>query len=454
MAASRPNIVYVFADQWRAQALGYAGNETVQTPNIDRLAATSLNLTHAVAGCSVCCPARATLLTGQYADTHGVFMNDVPLNPEAQTLGKLFKGAGYKTAYIGKWHVDGHGRSRYIPPQRQQGFDYWRVLECTHSYNESYYFADDSDERLTWEGYDAIAQTADAQRYLRQQTADQPFTLMLAWGPPHAPYETAPDTYRDRYSAADMPLRPNVPASAAEEARNWLAGYYAHCSALDDCVGAIWETLVETGLAENTIFVFTSDHGDMLGSHGWEKKQKPWDESIRVPFLIHYPRAWGLSGRELTVPIDTPDILPTLLGLCDLPIPASVQGINYAGYLLGEQPLSDVAGADGAALLACYQPFGQWPRAAGGREYRGLRTERYTYVRSLDAPWLLYDNRVDPYQMTNLIDHPEFEPLQQELEAQLQSKLDRIGDRFLHGLEYVRLWGYPLDETETVPFEW
>ena len=125
----RPNIVFVFGDQWRAQATGYAGNSTVRTPNLDRLAAESVNFAHAVAGCPVCSPYRASLLTGQYPLTHGVFVNDVYLQPNPQSLAHAFADNGYATAYIGKWHVDGHGRSSDIPPERRQGFEYWKVLE-------------------------------------------------------------------------------------------------------------------------------------------------------------------------------------------------------------------------------------------------------------------------------------------------------------------------------------
>ena len=133
----RPNIVFVFADQWRAQSTGFAGNSEVFTPTLDRLAEESVNFTTAVANMPVCSPYRASLLTGQYPLTHGLFMNDAKFNPQANTMGKIFKAAGYSTAYIGKWHLDGHGRSAYIPPERRHGFDYWKVLECTHNYNKS-----------------------------------------------------------------------------------------------------------------------------------------------------------------------------------------------------------------------------------------------------------------------------------------------------------------------------
>ena len=301
---------------------------------------------------------RASLLTGQRPLTHGVFLNDVPLNPEAMTIAKVLDTAGYDTAYIGKWHVNGDGRSVFIPRERRQGFDYWKVLECTHDYNHSAYYADGPD-KLHWEGYDAIAQTADAEKYLREPArAQKPFFLVLAWGPPHDPYFTAPEKYRASYDPAKLSLRPNVPAAEAPNARKVLAGYYAHCTALDDCVGELCHTLRETGLEENTLLVFTADHGDMLGSQGAYKKQRPYDEAIRVPLLLRWPKGLGAKGRQLDAPINSEDLMPTLLGLCGVPIPKTVEGLDYSGYMRGgKNP------GDGATVICCVSPFGEIGRA-------------------------------------------------------------------------------------------
>ena len=451
MSLNRPNIVYVFADQWRAQDTGYAGNSQVKTPHLDSLAAQSINFTHAVAGIPVCCPARACLLTGQHALTHGVFVNDVHLADDAVSMAKLFKAVGYDTAYVGKWHVDGRGRSNYIPPESRQGFDYWKALECTHDYNNSRYYAGDSEQPLKWDGYDAIEQTRDVQSYLRgrknEGQSDTPFLLLLSWGPPHAPYETAPEAYREMYDPDAIQLRPNVPPEMAEEARDWIAGYYAHCTALDDCLGSLLQTLEEEGLADDTIFVFTSDHGDMLGSQGEVKKQRPWEESIRVPFLLRWPQRFGREGRAVDALLDTPDILPTLLSLTDIPIPDMVEGQDFSATIEGGQ---DPSG--GAALIYCPHPFGQFLREDGGREYRGLRTLSHTYARDLNGPWLLYNNHNDPFQLNNLVNRAELQGLQADLDELLHKKLAERGDEFLPGESYIQKWNYPLDRTGTVPF--
>lgn len=446
--SQQPNVVFLFADQWRQQATGYSGDPNVHTPNLDKLAKESIIFTRAVSGCPVCSPYRASLLTGQRPLTHGVFVNDVPLQPKELTLGEAFANAGYSTGYIGKWHVDGHGRSSYIPPERHRGFEYWKVLECTHNYNKSPYYADDSDVKRYWEGYDAIAQTRDAESFLHDHRNKQPFALVVSWGPPHDPYHTAPEQFRNLYQPETIRLRENVPEDVREEASHDLAGYYAHCTALDFCVGRILQTLHQCDLLDNTLLVFTSDHGDMLGSQGERNKQRPWDESILVPFLMRLPTPFGRRPRTLSIPIDAPDIMPTLLSLCDIPIPETVEGLDYSKNILGETNTYDET-----ALITCPHPFGQWSAPMhGGREYRGIRTNRYTYVKDLRGPWLLYDNKKDPLQMMNLVHDPQYTKLCTKLDDALKQKLESTGDLFLPGSHYLREWGYTVDKTGTVPY--
>lgn len=445
-AAKRPNIVYVFADQWRAQATGYAGDPNAITPNLDALARQSIVFENAVSGCPVCTPYRASLLTGQYWLTHGMFLNDLCLPSQSITIAEVLRDAGYSTAYIGKWHLDGHGRSSFIPPERRQGFEFWRTQECTHDYSHSFYYAD-ADERLQWPGYDAIAQTHEAQGYIREHAQAGPFALFLSWGPPHNPYETAPEECRRRVAPERLTLRPNVPHDAGNRARTDLAGYYAHILALDGCLGELRRTLLETGIEQDTIFVFTSDHGDMLFSQGEERKQRPFDEAIRVPFLLRYPARLGAGARRVSAPINTPDIMPTLLGLCGVSIPGSVEGQDFSSQLLRSgQPGND------AALIMCVSPFGEWTREKGGREYRGLRTRRYTYARDVNGPWLLYDNASDPFQQKNLCQDRNHEELQQRLDRQLMEMLRQRHDEFLPGQAYIDRWGYMVDENGTVTY--
>ncbi len=442
----RPNLVFVFADQWRAEAAGYAGNKDVRTPNLDRLAAESINFENAVSCCPVCSPYRASLLTGQYPLTHGIFLNDVRLKDEAVSIAEVYQRVGYRTGYIGKWHLDGNQRSAFIPRERRQGFEFWKALGCTHAYNNSFYYGDEN-VRLKWEGYDAIAQTREAQQYIRERAGGPPFILVLSWGPPHSPYETAPEKYRQLFKPEAITLRPNVSEADRERARRALAGYYAHIAALDDCIGDLVQTLRDTGIERDTIFVFTSDHGDMLYSHGGQNKQQPWDESIRVPFLLRHPALLGKQGKTIDMPINTPDIMPTLLGFSGIAIPETVQGSDFSSVLTGKSPA-----ADNAALICCPAPFGQWTRAKGGREYRGVRTRLYTYVRDLKGPWLLFDNDKDPYQLDNLCNRPEHAGVQATMETLLSKRLKETGDQFLPGGDYIEKWGYQVDESGTVRY--
>jgi len=449
----KPNIIFVFADQWRAQDIGYNGNNQVKTPTIDKLAEESAVFNNAVSGCPVCCPYRASLLTGQYPLTHGVFYNDKPLDPKANSIAKIYKKAGYETGYIGKWHLNGHvpgektfeARLKFIPKERRQGFDFWQVLECTHDYNNSFYY-EDSPERKKWEEYDAIAQTKSAIGYIREKAnGEKPFLLMLSWGPPHAPYQTAPEKYRKMYSPQDIQVRPNVPEELRETARKEIAGYYAHIAALDDCMNELLHAIKEAGIEGNTIFVFTSDHGDMLRSHGMTKKQKPWDESLMVPFVLRYPQKLGKTQKKIDMPINTLDILPTLLGLSGIEIPETIEGSDYSKVLTG-----DIQPDNEAVLIQCPVPFHQWNYEKGGREYRGVRTEKYTYARDLNGPWLLYDNEMDPYQMNNLVGLDEYIFIQSDLEKQLNELLKQTNDDFLPGEKYMKMWDYTWDGMDSV----
>lgn len=188
----------------------------------------------------------------------------------------------------------------------------------------------------------------------------------------------------------------------------------------------------------------------MIGSHGQQRKQRPFDEAVRVPYLLSYPRRLGRDKQRrlpgmLDVGLDT---MPTLLELCGLPIPPSVQGRSFAKYLLG---VEDDPSA-GAALLQCAHPFGEWTRAQGGREYRGLRTLSHTYIRTLEGPWLLYDLEADPYQLENLVGRPEQQARVQELDAALSVRLAEVGDEFESGDALLARWGYETNENGTVPY--
>ena len=436
-----PNIVYVLADQWRAQATGYNADPNLvgKTPNIDRLAEQGVNFRNAVSVCPVCTPYRAALLTGQFPTTTGMFMNDLHLPAASVTMAELFKEAGYKTCYIGKWHLDGMGRFEYTPTERRQGFEYWKALECSHDYNNLHYYSGDSDEKHFWEGYSPYAETEDAISYIRENArSDRPFLMVLAWGAPHFPHHTAPGDLQEIFNPENIILRENVSQEMKEIAKKESVGYYAHILALDSCMGKLQNALDQAGISENTILVFTSDHGEMMGSQGVRPKQKqvPWAESVKVPFLLRYPARYGKKKLVVDAPINTPDILPTLLSLAGLPVHDAIEGEDMSRAIENKEEA-----ADKAALIMSVSPF-----AGKADEYRGIYTQRYAYVKTLEGPWFLFDHEKDPLQMDNLVGNAGYEKLQKKLELVLQEELTKVGDEFMPRQYYIDKWGYNLTD--------
>ncbi|WP_205857680.1 sulfatase, partial [Phytoactinopolyspora endophytica] len=426
--AARPNVLLIMADEWRARSVGYAGDEHARTPHIDALAAESVTYQQAISGQPICCPARASFLTGQYPLQHGVYLNDVPLQPTGPVLPEVFRDHGYRTGYIGKWHLFGspegtfERRESYIPAESRFGFEYWKALECTHDYNRSAYYEGDDPAKRFWEGYDAFAQTEDAIGFITD-AGETPFFLTLSYGPPHFPLHTAPERYRELYADADIQPPANVPDWCRDEAVNDLRGYYAHIAALDECVGRLLDAV-----GENTVVVFTSDHGDMLWSQGLEHKLVPWEESVRVPLLVRAPGRAPRTSQQL---FNSPDLMPTLLGYAGLPVPPGVTGADLS-----------VPEAGTPSAFLCVPAAYSSLRRAGLEEYRGVRDQRYTYVRTRSGPWLLYDNIDDPQQLRNRCGDPALAAEQDRLDQELDRWLTRLGDEFLPGEEYLGRDGY------------
>ncbi len=446
----KPNILFLLADQWRASATGYAGDPNVKTPHLDHLAEDSINFRNAVSVCPVCTPYRASLMTGRYPTSTGMFLNDAHLPESELCLAEVLSTNGYKTAYIGKWHLDGHGRKDFIPPERRQGFDYWKTAECDHDYNHSHYYAGNSEEMRFWEGYDVFAQTKDAKQFVKEHAREEtPFALFVSYGTPHFPHHTAPEEYKEKYPPDKITLPANVPPEMKDVARKEAQGYYAHCEALDDSIGELLAEIEESGLTEETILVFTSDHGEMLGSHGIRptQKQVPWAESARVPFLLRYPAINGKQGRTVNVPLNTPDIFPTLLGLAGVKVPATCEGEDLSGMI---QDGTDKK--DHAALYMAVAPFNRFEELR--KEYRAVKTDQYTYVRGLEGPWLLFDDLEDPLQMTNLANNPEHHLLQEKMDKRLTSLLENAGDDFRPAASYIAEWGFDVDpERGHIPYK-
>ena len=446
--SKKPNIVYILTDQWRGSALGYAGNSDVKTPNLDAFAKESVNFTNAVSVTPVCTPHRAALLTGKFPTTTGMFLNDLYMPAEELTMAEILKEQGYNTAYWGKWHLDGHGRSTYIPKERRQGFDFWKGLECSHNYTKMPYYDNDNPELKHWDEYSPFAITKDANKYLEDHAKDEaPFLAFISIATPHFPHGSAPKKYKDMYPPKSLTLNPNVTKEQEKKSLKELQGYYAHCTATDEAIGSLLAKIKELNLLENTIIVFSADHGEMMGAHGVKAftKQLAWDESIRVPFLISYPEIGNNKGITVNAPITTPDILPSLLGLTNIEIPKDIEGENLATLIKNPDP-----NADRAALVMNIAPFSTNFKDPA---YRAVRTKQYTYTRTPEGPSMLFDNINDPYQMNNLLGKTEFADLQNDLDEKLNAELNKIGDEFKTRDEYLKAWGYVLDKKKNaIPY--
>ena len=343
-ATSQPNVIWIITDQHRGQATGYAGDPNLSTPNLDRLAAEGVNFSHAVSGFPLCCPFRGSMLTGRYPH-HCVPGHEYRMPPEQPTIAQPFKQAGYHTAYFGKWHVDGFHESEgraamhIIPPERRGGFDIWVGYENNNSQWDCWVHGGQGDTAFhsCLPGYETDAMTDLLLGYLDVRAEQgQPFFAVLSVQPPHDPY-VAPAEWMAHHSPAQVALRPNVPAipRVVEQARRELAGYYAMIENADWNIGRVLAKLDETGLADRTHVLFFSDHGDMHGSHGMFRKTNPWEESIRIPFLISGLRtAYSHRRGEVTAPINHVDIAPTTLGLCGITVPDWMEGTDYSGHRL------------------------------------------------------------------------------------------------------------------------
>ncbi len=416
----RPNVILLLPDQMRAQALGCMGNADARTPHIDRLAAEGVLFRNGLANSPVCCPARAILLTGQYCHRNGMVANDLRLRESIETMPKILRREGYRTGFIGKWHLDGGPRlPGFVPPgPRRQGFEFWAANECSHTHFDTQYFRD-TPEPVPMRKFEAEGWTDLGIEFLRESRRDsRPFFLCLFMGPPHDPYG-APERYMKMYDPARLTMRPNWKAAESTPGAKDIAAYYAAVTAVDDQVGRMLSSLEELGLEEDTIVMLSSDHGDMLGSHGLRLKRKPWEESIRVPAILRYPR--GIRpGRSEDALFSHIDVAPTLLALCGARVPREMQGADLTRLALGR--------GRGGPESAYFQIFGPYQGDGTADGWRGVRTRRFMYARYRSRPWVLYDLEKDPYEMNNLAEDPAAAPVRREMERKLEGWMRRTGD--------------------------
>jgi arylsulfatase A-like enzyme len=413
-----PNVLFVLVDQWRFSAFSHSTDPVVQTPHIDRLASQSALFRRAYATNPVCTPNRSCIVTSRYCQ-HRMVGNDIMLPPEnTPCMAEVFHAGSYDTHYIGKWHMDGDERPGFVPHGwRRRGFETFEGFNRGHFYYESPTFTNDG-APLPIDGFEPVGQADLAIDYMKARR-DKPFFCYLSWGPPHTPYRPPQGYQKYLEPGAKLEWRDNVPKEwrESELGRKELGGYYGLCEALDSEMGRILKFLDDSGLAENTVVVFTADHGDMHGSHNMTRKGKPEDESLHVPLIVRWPGRVGVS--EIHTLATSIDLMPTLLSMAGLDVPGRCEGRDLSSALLhGRPPQVDSLYTQGAMTSA----QNQW---------RALVTPTHKLaVYGNGENTKLFDLEHDPYELVNLAGKREHASLEKHLRDHLMKKGKETGDPF------------------------
>jgi arylsulfatase A-like enzyme len=449
-AARRPNLVFLLADQLRYQSVGYAGDTKARTPHLDRLASEGVSFRSFVASTPVCAAYRASLFTGKYASSTGMVVNELRINPNQDCLAHVLNAQGYKTGYIGKWHLWAKEagqhlaiRNAYTPPGPfRLGFNgFWAAYNFNHSNFRAWYFRD-TPEPHRIEGFGPDRFTDMAIDFIKERSkAEQPFALIVSFSTPHDPWtnDNVPQAWYDKFKnvAFDYPATwketpdPRMDRNTDPElwTKRWKAHledyqrvYYAMTANLDYNVGRVVKAINEAGIDGNTIVVFTSDHGEMFGAHGRIFKMTFYDEAARVPMLIRRPGTIP-AGHVSDACMATPDIMPTLLGLMGLDAPPQIEGMDLSHLAKGKPgPEPEFAFLQGMGHTF------QWK---DGFEWRAIRDKRYTYaVYRSDGKELLFDNIADPRQSRDFAGDPESHEKLIRLRAKLKMKMTELNDPF------------------------
>ncbi|MDA1076751.1 MAG: sulfatase [Proteobacteria bacterium] len=401
----KPNVVIIFPDQLRAQSLPLYGEQQIETPHIDRLAAQGVTLDNAISNCPVCTPARAMLVTGRYPQTTGHLINTTRTRHSEISIADAFAHAGYRTGWVGKWHLHTGlwpaldrmpQHPDWVPEGRDRlGFQYWRAYNQHMVYFNGFVHKDDWNYER-WKGYETEGLMDYAEEFVDQDD-ERPFLLCLSPHPPHfTPFEFAPAECYERLPD-HLALPPNVPPEMQQTAKDMYRHYLAMILAVDDMVGRLYGHLESRGVLDNTIIVFASDHGTQGGSQGvnpWSKKN-PYDASIKIPAIVRMPdqTAAGTRTDEL---LSIVDVFPTLCGLAGVPVPRSVEGMNLSHLFSGVGQ-----GRRESAFLMNFSKYFDWFQ--DGAEWRGVRSRTHTYARWLSGREEFYDLRADPWQLNNLL---------------------------------------------------
>jgi uncharacterized sulfatase len=435
---SRPNIVLIMTDTQATNMIGCYGRPELQTPHIDSLAQTGMKFNQAYTTCPVCTPARAGLFTGMYPHTAGPWTNNLPLGSNVLTMGQRFQDGGYRSAYIGKWHLDGH--------------DYFGTGQCPPGWDSDFWYdgknyldeltpaeitlwrtglntVDDLRRHAIRPEFTWAHRISDrALDYLQCQTAEQPFLLVLSYDEPHHPY-TCPPEYAEKFLEFDYEIGPaaedtleNKPAHQREwsqtinlQARDGKIRhplYFGCNSFVDHEIGRVIDA-VHRQFPENTCIIFTSDHGEMLGAHRLQGKGPVmYEEITHVPLLVELPARAG-AGAQVSAPVSHIDLLPTMLNMAGLPIPPILEGEDLAPLLHGEQQ------SDRSVFIEFQRYEIEHDSWGGFQPVRCIVHGEYKLVINLLHTDELYHLQSDPAELANLIDRPEFAAVRDGLHDRL-----------------------------------
>lgn len=421
----KPNVIVFFTDQQRWDTTGVHGNPLGLTPHYDWMARFGTHLEHTFTCQPVCGPARSSLQTGLYATATGCHRNGIPLNPDLPTLADHFNKAGYDTGYIGKWHLAAT-RTLPVPEALRGGYRYWLASDALEHTSDAYHtrLFDNDDRPVDLPGYRVDALTDAAIRYVDQQK-EQPFFLFLSYIEPHHQNRRddypAPDIYRDRYTGRWTP--PDL-ESLHGTAPQQLGGYYGMVKRLDEALGRILDALRSLDLLEDTIVLFTSDHGSHFKTRNSEYKRSCHESSIRIPAALYGGRFIGGGNvREL---VSLVDFVPTLLDAADLPVPGGLHGQSVVPLLRGnhtdwpEEVFVQISESVlGRAIRTARWKYGVVSDEADSLQDASALSYREAY---------LYDLYADPYELTNLAGFESHREIADRLSGILLRRIREAGE--------------------------
>jgi len=403
----QPDIVWIVTTQWRGQATGYAGDENACTPFLDQLSLESANFPHAYSNHPFGPFARAALLTGRLSPANGIEDYFDPLPVDSGTIAHELEKSGYESAFFGKWHlykrskedpVVGEAHARIVvPSERRGGFHFWEGFESGFQFNDPWLHGSEISAPTKQEGYQSDVLVQQAINHLGKP-AKKPRLTVLSLESPHPPYTADAAGIMAREEEKFL-LRENVPlgGKCEKKARSELAGYYAHIEATDRALGKFLQFMKGSGLDKRTILFFTSTHGDMHGSQGVFRKGWPYEESICVPLLVHWPEriSPGLRDRDI---VSLVDIFPTTAALAGGKNLDGCNGVDFSASLFSK----DHQEVRSSGVLLSMPSVPPYPPNCNKMWY-GIRTLRYlaTWKENGD-PWVIFDMKKDPFQRENL----------------------------------------------------